>query len=190
MDRRGFLKKSTVAGTTAVAGTLLSERVAKASAGERLRVGMVGAGGRAFSLLSSFSANKEAEIVALADIDSRRIPKAVEKIYKNQGTKPRTTGDFRTLIDDPKIDVLVVGTPDHWHAIPTILACQSGKDVYVEKPDSHNIEEGRRMVAAMRKELKERTRVEAMRTRSTPTEAIMLPTAVSLVSDSPPNSME
>ena len=60
-------------------------------------------------------------------------------------------GDFRRLIENRDIDALVVGTPDHWHAIPTILACQAGKDVYVEKPDGHNMEEGKRMVAAMRR---------------------------------------
>ena len=70
---------------------------------------------------------------------------------KQQGTKPRAERDFRKLIDDPSIDALVIGTPDHWHAIPTILSCLAGKDVYVEKPDAHNIVEGRRMVDAMRK---------------------------------------
>jgi predicted dehydrogenase len=72
-------------------------------------------------------------------------------VQKRQGRKPRTTGDFRRLIDDKEIDALVVGTPDHWHAIPTILACMNGKDVYVEKPDGHNMEEGKRMVAALRR---------------------------------------
>ena len=61
------------------------------------------------------------------------------------------TTDFRKLIEDDSIDALCVGTPDHWHAIPTILGCLAGKDVYVEKPDGHNIVEGQRMVAAMRK---------------------------------------
>ena len=67
---------------------------------------------------------------------------AVDEVQKRQNRKPRTTGDFRRLIDDKEIDALVVGTPDHWHAIPTILACQAGKDVYVEKPDGHNIGRG------------------------------------------------
>ncbi|GAB4135469.1 MAG: Gfo/Idh/MocA family oxidoreductase [Planctomycetaceae bacterium] len=150
MDRRNFLQSSALAGVAAT-GALAGERVAKANASERLRVGVMGAGGRALSLIHSFAKNPEAEIVALADIDTRRFPRAVETIEKIQGTKPRLTGDFRTIIDDPKIDALVVGTPDHWHAIPTILACLNNKDVYVEKPDGNNIIEGQRMVAAMRK---------------------------------------
>ncbi len=64
---------------------------------------------------------------------------------------PKGESDFRRLIDDKSIDAIVIGAPDHWHAIPTILACQAGKDVYVEKPDGHNIVEGMRMVQAMRK---------------------------------------
>jgi predicted dehydrogenase len=67
------------------------------------------------------------------------------------GRKPQIASDFRRIIDDRSIDALVVGTPDHWHAIPTILACQAGKDVYVEKPISHNVHEGRLMVEAARR---------------------------------------
>ncbi|GIT05234.1 MAG: hypothetical protein CM1200mP29_06450 [Verrucomicrobiota bacterium] len=80
-----------------------------------------------------------------------RVPKTLQGVTGIQGRKPKTTTDFRKLIDDPKIDALCIGTPDHWHAIPTILGCLAGKDVYVEKPDSHNIVEGHRMVQAMRK---------------------------------------
>ena len=125
--------------------------VAKAAASERVRVGIVGAGGRAMSLIDSFSANKSVEVVGIADLDANRLPAGLEASAKRQGKKPRGESDFRKLIDDKSIDALVIGTPDHWHAIPTILACQAGKDVYVEKPDSHNIIEGMRMVAAMRK---------------------------------------
>jgi len=147
MDRRNFIKTSAVGLTSTVA----AGRVAKAAASARLQVGVVGSGGRAMSLIQTFAENKEADVVALADIDSSRLPRGVEEVHSRQGTKPRTTGDFRDLIDDPHIDALIVGAPDHWHAIPTILACMAGKDVYVEKPDGHNMEEGRRMVAAMRK---------------------------------------
>jgi len=150
MKRREFLQSSAVAAAAASSAYAI-ERAAKAAPNERLRAGVVGAGGRALSLINSFAKNPEVDVVAIADVDSRRLPRAVEVVSKIEGRKPRTTGDFRTLIDDPKIDVLVVGTPDHWHAIPTILACQNGKDVYVEKPDGHNIIEGQRMVAAMRK---------------------------------------
>ena len=148
--RRDFIKTGTIVAAT---GALAAQfgRVAKAAASERVRVGIVGAGGRAMSLIESFSANKSVEVVAIADLDSNRLPKGLEAAAKKQDKMPRGESDFRKLIDDKSIDALVVGTPDHWHAIPTILACQAGKDVYVEKPDSHDIVEGMRMVAAMRK---------------------------------------
>src|SRR5439155_1126579 len=84
-------------------------------------------------------------------IDSRNLAVAVGAIEKRTGKKPAADSDFRRIIDDPSIDAVAIGTPDHWHAIPTIMACLAGKDVYVEKPDSHNIVEGQRMVAAMRR---------------------------------------
>ena len=144
MRRRTFLMGATAAG-------LLATRSGKAAASERVRVGVMGAGGRALSLNRTFSDNPNVEVVAIADVDSRHLPKAVNEVKSRQGSTPKTTGDFRHLIDDKTIDALVIGTPDHWHAIPTILACLAGKDVYVEKPDGHNIIEGQRMVAAMRK---------------------------------------
>jgi len=149
MDRRQFLKNSVVSG--AAAAVLAGGQVAKAQASERVRVGVVGSGGRALSLNRTFASNPNVEIVAIADIDPRRLPQAVADVTSRQGSKPRTESDFRKLIDDQSIDALVVGTPDHWHAIPTIMACQAGKDVYVEKPDGHNIVEGQRMVAALKK---------------------------------------
>ncbi len=149
IHRREFMRTSTAAGAAAAALTF--PQPAKAAASERLQVGVVGAGGRALALNRHFAANPHADVVVIADLDSRRLPRAVAEVEKLQGGRPRTESDFRRIIDDPQIDVLVVGTPDHWHAIPTILACINGKDVYVEKPDSHNIVEGRRMVAAMQK---------------------------------------
>lgn len=150
LTRRHFLHSS-ASGLSTAALALSSGSVAKAAPSERIRVGCIGSAGRAMSLITSFANNPECEIVAIADIDSRKFGPALEVVEKAQGKKPATTGDFRKLVDDKSIDALVVGTPDHWHAIPTILGCLAGKDVYVEKPDSHNIVEGRRMVAAMKK---------------------------------------
>ena len=149
MDRREFLKSSS--STAAAATVLAGHQVANAAASERLRVGVVGGGGRALSLNRTFASNPNAEIVAIADLDSAKRDKAVAEVTKRQGTKPSGEKDFRRLIDDYKLDALVVGTPDHWHAIPTIMACQADIDVYVEKPDGHNIVEGQTMVAALKK---------------------------------------
>ena len=149
MDRRSFLKNSTLS-AAALAG-LAGGEVAKANASERVRVGVIGAGGRALSLNQTFASNANVEIVAIADLDPGRLPRAVAEVESRQKSKPKTESDFRKLIDDTTLDAIVVGTPDHWHAIPTIMACMNGKDVYVEKPDSHNIVEGRTMVAALKK---------------------------------------
>ena len=150
MDRRGFMQGA-VATACSTAGVVAAEQVAKSSASERIRVGCIGAGGRALSLIRTFSSNPNVEIVIVADLDASRLPRAVAETKSRQGKAPKTTGDFRNVIDNSSLDAVVVGTPDHWHAIPTIMACQAGKDVYVEKPDGHNIVEGRTMVAAMRK---------------------------------------
>ena len=149
-ERRRFLKNTVAALATShiVAGTAM---MAKAVASERVRVGVMGAGGRALSLIQTFASNPEVDIVAIADVDESKFGPGVTAVAKLHGREPRIEKDFRRLIDDKTIDAIVIGTPDHWHAIPTILACQAGKDVYVEKPDSHNIVEGMRMVAAMRR---------------------------------------
>jgi predicted dehydrogenase len=95
---------------------------------------------------------KDVDIVRVCDLDPRRLAGAAAAVaQRTKKDKPTADTDFRQVIDDPEIDAIVLGTPDHWHAIPTILACLAGKDVYVEKPDGHNIVEGQRMIAAMRK---------------------------------------
>ncbi len=147
-SRRVFLQEASVVLAGTAAG---SAHGAKAPPSERVRVGIIGAGGRALKLIKTFSENNSVEVVGIADLDANRLPKGLTESEVRQKKRPRGESDFRQLIDDDTIDAIVVGTPDHWHAIPTILACQTGKDVYVEKPDGHNIEEGRRMVAAMQK---------------------------------------
>lgn len=152
VNRRQFIAASSAAGAAGLQVTQNTLAAAKKnSASERIQVGCVGAGGRARSLLQSFSSSPNADVVAVADLDPARLGPGLELVEKVQGFRPESTHDFRHIIDNPKLDAIVVGTPDHWHAIPTILACLNGKDVYVEKPDGHNIEEGLRMIAAMRK---------------------------------------
>ena len=152
INSRRFLKQTAATSAVAFPAVLTQKGLAaKGPASERVRVGMIGAAGRAGSLNRIFARNKNAEIVGIAEIDPRRLPGTLESVTKTQGSKPKTFTDFRKLVEDPTIDALCVGTPDHWHAIPTILGCISGKDVYVEKPDGHDIVEGQRMVQAMRK---------------------------------------
>lgn len=145
--RRRFIQGT----AAAVSLSQLASAQDKAPASERIQVGCIGGGGRASALVRTFSRSAQADVVAIADLDPSRLGPALEASEKIQGKRPEGYADFRRIIDDPKIDAIVVGTPDHWHAIPSILGFLNGKDVYVEKPDSHNIEEGRRMVAALRK---------------------------------------
>jgi predicted dehydrogenase len=149
MRRRILLQKASAA--AAVATTASSAKLLRAtvdSPNNRIRIGLIGTDGRAGFLVRTFAAQKDVEIVGLADVDTRKHIAAIETVKSITGSSPYITSDYRHLIDDNSIDAIVVGTPDHWHAIPTIQACQAGKDVYVEKPDGHNMLEGQRMVQA------------------------------------------
>src|SRR5918993_797889 len=90
-------------------------------------------------------------VAAICDIDSARLERAEALVLKETGNKPKTFRDMRQMFDDKDVDAVSMVTPNHWHALSTIWACQAAKDVYSEKPASHNIFEGRKMVEAARK---------------------------------------
>lgn len=112
---------------------------------------VIGVHGRGTDLAQGFARDPNAEVVAICDIDDAVFVKPIRVVEKITGKAPRKEKDFRRLLDDKEIDAVAVATPDHWHALITVMACQAGKDVYVEKPVSHNVVEGRRMVEAARK---------------------------------------
>jgi predicted dehydrogenase len=120
-------------------------------ANDTINVACIGIRGRGNSLLQSFAAEKDVRVTHLCDIDESVLGARAAYIEKLGGARPKVTKDYKTLLDDKDLHALVIGTPDHWHALPTIHGCQAGKDVYVEKPDGHNINEGKMMVAASRK---------------------------------------
>jgi len=144
MKRRELLKAGLAFGAATVVPGCAS------GANERVTLGIMGVNGRGRSLAQGFASLPDAQIKYVCDVDSRVIPKTVELIASKQGKTPEAIGDFRRILDDKEVDGLIVATPDHWHALATILACQAGKDVYVEKPCSHNVVEGRRMIEAAR----------------------------------------
>lgn len=148
ISRRTFVLSS----TAAVAATTIRRAKAAASANDKLTVGLVGCGGQGrYDTRSLMEAGgKDVAWVAIADVDSRHLDEAAGDADK-LGFKPERYGDYRKLIDRKDIDIVVVAPPDHWHAPVTLLACQAGKDVYVEKPLAHNIAEGRAMVNAAKK---------------------------------------
>jgi predicted dehydrogenase len=101
--------------------------------------------------MECFFLNPEIDCPIICDVDEAMLAKGIEVCESKRGKKPETVKDFRRVLDRKDIDIVLVATPDHWHALPTVLACQAGKDVYVEKPVSYNISESRKMVEASRK---------------------------------------
>jgi predicted dehydrogenase len=154
MDRREFLHgaSGTAIGLLAAAGSHQPQQAAaQAAPNDRVAVCVAGVRGRGSALLSTFASLPTAEVKYVCDIDETVLHSRAAEVTSLTGRRPQTIKDFRRALDDKAVDALVLGTPDHWHAIPTILACQAGKDVYVEKPDGHNILESRTMVAAAKK---------------------------------------
>jgi len=125
--------------------------VAKPSANETIRVAVVGVRGRGMDHVDGFSRQPNVKVTAICDIDENVTGPAREHLKKvDPDTPPKYYQDIRKLLEDKEIDVVSIATPNHWHALAAIWACQAGKDVYVEKPVSHNVTEGRRIVDAAR----------------------------------------
>ncbi len=154
-SRRRFLKTSTVAAVAPLAlGELALPRVVRAAEpgpNDKVRLGLIGSGGMGRGDLECFFLNPEVDCSVICDVDDAMIAKGVEICEKQRGKKPDTVKDFRRVLDRKDVDVVLIATPDHWHALPTVLACQAGKDVYVEKPLAKTIDEGRAMLEAARR---------------------------------------
>jgi predicted dehydrogenase len=162
LSRRALLGR---AGRLAAAGTFLGAAGAKAAntdgpqaqagvarpaAAERIGLGFVGVGGMGKGLLQDFISNPDVDVVAIADVYDKHGQEAVQ-IAAAKGHKPDLYRDFRRVLDRREIDAVVIATPDHWHALTAIHACHAGKDVYVEKPLSYSIAEGRAMINTARR---------------------------------------
>jgi predicted dehydrogenase len=145
LTRRVFL------GAASAGLAVLPIRSGNAAPSERARIAVIGLRNRGTDLTRLFATNPGCEVVAVCDVDNTMFEKPVKAVEEITKKVPRSEQDFRRLLDDKSIDAVAVATPDHWHALLTILACQADKDVYVEKPASHNVVEGRRMVEAARK---------------------------------------
>ena len=150
LSRRNLLKRSG-AWATAVALTGLHGPRRAAAANDRISLGVIGPGGHGSGLLRSFAAQADVEVAYVCDPDASRMNQAARTVEQARGRAPQAVADLRRVLDDEEVDAVVIATPDHWHAPATILACQAGKHVYVEKPCSHNIREGRLMVEAARR---------------------------------------
>jgi predicted dehydrogenase len=156
--RREFLQ-NTAAVSAALAALAPSDLLAApepttaarpVGANDKLRVAVVGVNGRGMSHVGGFNGNHGCEITTICDCDEGVIGRAM-KAVEGKGKKPEFVQDIRKVVEDKNIDIIAIATPNHWHALATIWAMQNGKHVYVEKPVSHNVHEGRLMVETARK---------------------------------------
>lgn len=158
LSRRSFIKATLAAGT---APLILPSGIwaAEVSPNEKITLGFIGMGKQNGGLMRGFIGRKDTHVVAVCEVDGTRRRNAknqVDKHYAGRTTNGSFKGcqeykDFRQLVARKDLDGVVIATPDHWHAITAIAACNAGKDVYCEKPMSHSIEEGRAMVNAVRR---------------------------------------
>ena len=148
-SRRTFLQQSAALGISVGLNAGLSGRAFAAN--DKISVACIGVRGRGNSVMHSFAAEPDCVVTHICDVNEPVRRQRGEEMKQKTGSMPKLVNDFRTLLDDKSIDVFMVATPDHWHALLTIHGCLAGKDVYVEKPASHNIVEGKTAVAAARK---------------------------------------
>lgn len=155
MSRREFLARTGAAVGAAAVGSVLSIPAVgaprKISANDKIVMGCIGMGGMGMANMDHFLNMADVEVAAVCDVDSARVDHAAAEVEKRKGKAPEKIHDFRKLLERKDIDAVVISTPDHWHALPMILACEAGKDVYVEKPIGHDIVEGKAMVGAAKK---------------------------------------
>jgi predicted dehydrogenase len=144
LNRRDFVKLSSAGIASAFVLGGVQAQTPK-GANNKLVAALVGCGGRGTSDAGRFKDSPNVELAYVCDVDKNRLAKAAEKFGLPAN---KAVSDMRRVLDDKSVDIVIVTTPDHWHAIGSILACEAGKHVYVEKPISHNIREGRLLVEA------------------------------------------
>ncbi|MCC7335840.1 MAG: Gfo/Idh/MocA family oxidoreductase [Pirellulaceae bacterium] len=152
--RRRFLEDSMLtAAAVALANSapIRADEPQEAGQGQRLRVAIVGCGIRGKQHAHDLSEVPNVEIVYVCDADSQRAAELAASVEQQQGSRPRAVQDMRRIFDDDSVEAVFIAAPDHWHGLAALWAMQAGKDVYVEKPVSHNIAEGQRLVEAARK---------------------------------------
>jgi predicted dehydrogenase len=156
MNRREFLETSGKAALGVGLGMAVAEALAtpvraqenRVSANDKIQIGCIGLGGMGLRDMSVFMDQPGVEVVAVCDVDSNFLNRAADAVNKKCGRKPKAFKDFREVLDMKDVDAVMIATADHWHALPFIMACEAGKDVFCEKPISHDIYEGQMMVGA------------------------------------------
>lgn len=143
LNRRQFIQRTTV-----IAGATFAPSLSVFGANDKLILGLIGPGGMGMNHLRALSGYKDVEIAYVCDPDQKRRDNAASEVEKRCGKAPKALKDLRQVFEDKAVDAVIVATPDHWHVPAALLALQAGKHVYVEKPCSHNIREGRLLVDA------------------------------------------
>lgn len=153
LSRRKFVQASAAASTAfslfTIAGTKASGRVIGAN--DTVRIGVAGCGGRGSSHVEAWTSAEKVQITNLIDPDPKQTAAKTRFVEGRSQSKPKSVKDIRQALDDKELDAISIATCNHWHSLITIWACQAGKDVYVEKPISHNVFEGRKCVEAAKK---------------------------------------
>ncbi len=155
LDRRDFLRDSALLAALAAAGSSTSLAEDKNSTARKgddtLRVACIGVRGQGKSHVGGYAGRHGCIVTTICDVDEAVVKPAMELAMKGQKQEPKYVKDLRKVVEDPDVDVISIATPNHWHALAAIWGLQNGKHVYVEKPVSHNVSEGRRIVEASRK---------------------------------------
>jgi predicted dehydrogenase len=153
IGRREIFKSGAALAVAAAGLSAASLSAAKGEvvgANDKLLVGIIGTGRMGQENMNDFAANEEVEIAALCDCYGTNLNKALKRLEELKKPVPKTFTDFRKLLEMKELDIVIVATPDHWHPLMTVMACRAGKDVYVEKPVSVTVSEGRKMVEVAR----------------------------------------
>jgi len=154
IERRGFIKKSLLGAAGVAMGMTAKSYANIVGANDRINMAVIGIRNQGSVHISSWCKLKDSHNVrlkTLCDTDENLFASRSKFVTEKTGTKPVTEWDMRKVLDDKEIDAVSIVTPNHWHALATVWACQAGKHVYVEKPAMHNIWEGRKMIEAARK---------------------------------------
>jgi predicted dehydrogenase len=154
LTRRDFIRRSSrTAGGLAAAGAVIQSFIPGSvlGANDRINIAVIGIHGRGREHYREWARNPGVRVKTICDPDENLFKACSDELEKLQGSRPKTEFDLRRVFDDKDIDAVSIATPDHWHALTAIWACQAGKHVYAEKPISHNIWEGRKVVEAARK---------------------------------------
>lgn len=149
--RRRFLKNTALTSAGILASPVLLQARNRIASSDRIRVGLIGANNMGFGILRHHLALPEVECVAICDIDQNVLDRRIKEVSDLTGKSPERFSDFRKLLEKKDLDAVIIGTPDHWHCLIAVAACEAGKDVYVEKPMANSIGECDLMAQAVSK---------------------------------------